>query len=175
MEESRFTEVDHGYDDLLRQVKELEAGADFYIGLFSSDQDQVIKGGVHEFGAPGRKIPPRHWLSKFFDTHAKELNDIYVEATTTWLNEGGDSTEIFAAASGEVLVLLRGFLETNPLTPDLKDKTWERKDSDTMMIETSAMINAIAVRYNPKNVSFRGKSIKGKVRKLITDFRLWLR
>lgn len=171
---SRFTDTDHGYDDLLEQLEELEEGETFYIGLFSSDLEQVIKGAIHEFGAPGKNIPARHWLSTFYDQYNRELDTVFREAAIDWLSHGGDKEEVYGNASEEVLVLLEEFLSQNNLVPDLKPETWARKDGD-MMNETGAMISAIAVRYNAAKSKFRGQSVKGKVRKVIEDFRIRFR
>lgn len=120
--------------------------SEFYIGVFESDLEQAIKAGVHEFGAPAKSIPPRRWLSSFFDTHNEDIAEIYIQYYKDYIVKGNKKL-MEDQASEEVLVILKGYLEANPLTPDLKPDTWARKQSDTMMIETGQMVSAIAVKY----------------------------
>lgn len=163
---------DHGYEELMEKLSELEeAPSQFYIGIFDSDLEQVIKAGVHEFGAPSRNIPERKWLSSFFDEHSNDLNNIYQEAITYWFEVGGSKREVFQIFSEEVLSLLRGYLDTNPLSPNLKPATWEEKKTDTMMVETSQMISAIAIRYHGSKDKAKGRSMLGRFRKATRWFR----
>lgn len=169
---SAVIDEDHGYDQLMQKLEELEATpSNFYIGVFDSDLEQVIKAGVHEFGAPNANIPSRKWLSSFFDEHSEEIADIYQEAVTYWFEVGGAKRDVFQVFSEEVLVLLQGYLETNPLSPDLKPGTWKEKKTDTMMIETSQMVSAIAIRYHGSKDKTKGRSVLGKFRRLTKWFR----
>lgn len=154
---------DHGYDELMEKLADLyREPNDFFIGVFETDLEQAIKAGVHEFGAPAKNIPPRHWLSSFFDTHAADIADIYVEYYREFVKTGNKNLAE-DKASEEVLILLRGYLETNPLSPDLKPSTWAVKESDTMMIETAEMVSAIAVKFDPKGAKGgSSSSSKGK-------------
>lgn len=164
---NQLVDEDHGYEELMDKLEELyQKPSEFYIGVFETDLEQAIKAGVHEFGAPAKNIPPRKWLSSFFDEHSEDLAEIYLEACSYWLEVGGSKTEVFSTFSEEALILLRGYLETNPLTPDLKPATWATKQSDTMLVETAEMLSAIAIRYSGTKDKAKGKSAMGKLRSL---------
>jgi hypothetical protein len=157
---NRLLDKDLGYKKLLKRLVKTGAGQTISLGVFDDDPLQVIKAAVHEFGAKRGHVPQRRWLSKFWDTHAKDIADIVVKAQSEAFFTGASVEAVMTKHSDEVFEILMDFVVSNTFPPPLSDFTLAAKTTPYQFIETGAMIGSVAIKYSPTKP---GGGSKGKV------------
>lgn len=153
MGKGKVKDKDLGYKKFVKKYESMEFSG-FSLGVFESDPKEVMKAVVHEMGSPKTGVPARHWLTKFFDQHGKDVSRILSEGVGEFITEKGDGKaerdRVIGFRAQEIVELIHGFLIEGNLTPPLSPITLAQKNTDTMLFETGAMINAVALRYGDK-------------------------
>lgn len=141
--------IDKGLNALAKRLIELQNGH-VKVGLpqngttngEDSYSEILYRGAIHEWGAPSRNIPARHWLSSGIDKNIRKI-----EAAKSKLYQKVLASEITPKQAlstlgvGTVDLVKKNF---RTLKPDILEKTKRRKGSSAVLVDSGQLINTIS-------------------------------
>ncbi len=104
--------------------------------------EMIIRGAVHEFGAPKKNIPERSWLRAAYDKNLK-LIDRQITNAFNGVARGKTTAEGALGLLGEWFVAtVKGHIDKMKL-PALAERTVKRKGSSRLLIDTGQLKQSI--------------------------------
>ncbi len=116
-------------------------------------EDKPVEGGggfdlvdiakLHEFGDPASGVEERSYLRATLAAHEREI--VAFEAKLVELMLAGRITEVRALdlLGGFVAGLVKKFIRSGQVRPELAESTIEAKGHSTVLVETSALVQNI--------------------------------
>lgn len=149
---NKVIDIDKGWDDLINRMEEdLYGKQEFRIGVFRETPLELIKAYANEFGtssAAAFKVPPRKWLSSFFDENHQLLTDIFFEAVEEFVSGSKSYEDATEEAAKEVINLAYSYYSEDPLSPKLSRKWLKEKTGPHQMVNEGSMLQALTLQIS---------------------------
>jgi hypothetical protein len=104
--------------------------------------DMIIRGAVHEFGAPNKNIPERSWLRAAYDANLAKIDRQIANAFDAVSRGKADAEQALGLLGEWFVAVIRRHINAMIL-PALQPRTIKRKKSSKLLIDTGQLRQSI--------------------------------